>query len=353
MKKIVIVVGARPQFIKLLPLVEALSNKVKIVLVHTGQHYDFEMSEIFFDQLGLPQPDFHLGVGSGTPAGQTGAIMARFEEVIRDQKPDMVVVTGDTNSTLAGALTAAQNSIPLTHVEAGLRSQNKWLPEQISRVVTDRLSDILCCPTATSIGNLKSEGISAGVYFTGDILYDLIAKFDPSPETLSQTLARFGFQDGQFIFMTLHRAENVDDPQFLQSLVKGLKRFPQKIFFPVHPRTQKNLERIGLFEGLSSISPVIVSKPIGIVESLALTKSCLGVITDSGGLQREAVYFGKKVYLLRDETEWTELAECGAVECLGRSLDKAEIVWSKYPRPQGDYFKPAASNIAGAILENL
>jgi UDP-N-acetylglucosamine 2-epimerase len=351
MKKIAIVVGARPQFIKLVPLVKALSGRLNLVLVHTGQHYDFEMSDIFFRQLNLRQPDYHLGVGSARPASQTGLMMQKLEDIIRKETPLMVIVTGDTNSTLAGGLVAAQNGIPLAHIEAGLRASDKWLPEQINRVVTDRLSDILCCPTKTSITNLKNEGITRGVSLTGDILYDLVDMINPPEKQRREILERFGLTEGEFIFLTTHRAENVDDPDFLISLANGFERIGHPVFFPVHPRTLKNLQQYGIYDKLKSFSSLILSKPVGIIESLALTQAALGVITDSGGLQREAAYFGKKTYLLRKETEWIELAECGAVECIDRNLSRIDFAWQSFRAPEPEYFQKASKKIAGLLLE--
>jgi len=349
MKKIAVVVGARPQFIKLAPLVEVLSDKADLLLIHTGQHYDFEMSDIFFKQLNLPKIDYHLGVGSAGQSTQTGRMMVGLEEVFRKESPDMVAVIGDTNSTLAGALAAAQNFIPLAHIEAGLRSKNNHLPEQINRIVADRLSDILCCPTEGSVSNLKAEGKTSGIFLTGDILYDLIARINPSDEFTDSILKKYDLVKGEFILMTTHRAENVDNPDYLKSLVNSLENIKQKVFLPIHPRTEKNLKRTQLYDRLAGLPGVRLSKPIGIVESLALTKSSLGVITDSGGLQREAAYFGKRAYILRDETEWRELAQYGAVKCLGPDLDISSLDWKSVTVPD-EYFRKASDRIANCIL---
>jgi UDP-GlcNAc3NAcA epimerase len=351
MKKIAIVVGARPQFIKLSPLIEVLTGKVNLVLVHTGQHYDFEMSDIFFNQLNLPSPDYHLGVGSANQAAQTGAMMGKFEEILVKELPDMVIVTGDTNSTLAGALAAAKNAIPLAHIEAGLRSKSKWLPEQINRIVADRLSDILCAPTKASINHLEKEGIRDGVFLTGDLLYDLIDKINPTKEITAGILSQNHLLENEYIFLTVHRSENVDEPSFLENLIDSLKTVQTKIFFPIHPRTLKNFQKYGLYSKLTGLTNIQLSKPVGIIESLALTKSALGVITDSGGLQREAAYFGKKTFLLRDETEWLELESCGAVTCIGRSLNQIDFYNKSYSSPYPDYFKMASAEIADAILQ--
>jgi UDP-N-acetylglucosamine 2-epimerase len=353
MKKIAVVAGARPQFIKLSPLIDELSGKAKLILIHTGQHYDFEMSDIFFNQLKLPEPDYHLGVGSMNQASQVGSMMVKLEEVLLEEKPDLAAVIGDTNSTLAGALTAAKNRIPLAHIEAGLRSKNSQLPEQINRVVTDRLSQVLCCPDRSSMHNLKAEGIEKGVYLTGDILYDLLNKLSISGERVDRLLEMNNLEPDNFILLTVHRAENVDNREFLESLIKWLGNVVPKIFFPVHPRTEKNLKQFGLYERLRENKNLIVSKPVGIVESLALTGSALGMITDSGGLQREAAYFGKKAYILRDETEWLELERCGAVQCIGIDFNDIQLKWHDFKSPGEKYFQVAAKNISRAFFEYL
>lgn len=352
MKKLAIVVGARPQFIKLSPVLEAFSGQADLILIHTGQHYDFEMSDIFFNQLGLKLPDYHLGIGALTNAGQTGAMLTALDGVFRKERPEMVIVTGDTNSTLAGALASAQNRIPLAHIEAGLRAKDKFLPEQINRVLTDRLADILCCPTQVAVDNLNNEGIREGITLTGDVLYDIIRKFMPDEDKSQEILDLFGLKRGHYIYLTTHRAENVDDPRFLGRLLDMLKGLDIPIFFPVHPRTMKNLSTNKLDDKISSLRNVMVSKPIGIIESLAITQSAVGIITDSGGLQREAAYFGKKTYVLRDETEWIELERGGVVECIGKNIRQIRFDWAGRFTLPIDYFKSASDEIARLILES-
>ncbi len=351
--KLAVVVGARPQFIKLSPLLEILRGKIDLIIIHTGQHYDFEMSELFFDQLRLPSPHYNLGIGSANNTIQTGRMLIELDGVFAKENPAAVVVIGDTNSTLAGALAAAQRNLPLVHVEAGLRSKDKRLPEQINRVVTDRLSDLLCCPTQSSVRNLEIEGIVEGTYLTGDILYDLVEKIKPAPETAAAIVRKYGLQPERYFYLTTHRAGNVDNVEFLTMLVSGLHRLPADIVFPVHPRTLKNLVESGLYEKLKAIPNVKISQPIGIVESLGLTQLALGVITDSGGLQREAAYFGKITWLLRDETEWIELADCGAVICGGTKLPPEDFDWRRRFSPGADYFRCAAPSIAALILQKL
>ena len=352
MIKLAIVVGARPQFIKLSPVLEAFDGYADLILIHTGQHYDFEMSDIFFNQLGLKSPDYHLGIGAMTNAGQTGAMLTALDDVFRKEKPGMVIVTGDTNSTLAGALASAQNRIPLTHIEAGLRARDKFLPEQINRVLTDRLSNILCCPTQVAVDNLANEGIREGIALTGDVLYDIIRKFMPDESKSQEILDLFGLKRGYYIYLTTHRAENVDNPQFLERLIDTLSKIEMPVFFPIHPRTMKNILANKFGDKLASLPHLIVSKPIGIIESLAVTQSAVGIITDSGGLQREAAYFGKKTYVLRDETEWVELEQGGIVESIGKSINRTSFEWGGRFTLPIDYFKSASNDIAKLILES-
>ena len=352
MKKVAIVVGARPQFIKLAPLINILSPGTELTVIHTGQHYDFEMSDIFFQQLRLPAVDFHLGIGSTGQASQVGKMMIKLEEVFLGQKPDAVIVIGDTNSTLAGALAAAKNFIALIHIEAGLRSRNQKLPEQVNRLVTDRLSDILCCPDKSSVDNIKAEGISGNVMLTGDILYDLIAMIEPSDNQVDSVLKKFELKRNEFILMTLHRAENVDRPEFLEHISACLGGISKNVFLPLHPRTEKNLQQFGLYDKFTSNLNLKLSRPVGIIESLALSRSCLGVITDSGGLQREAAYFGKKSYILRDETEWLELETHGIIQCLGAKPAFDSLDWDT-PGVPAAYFDKAAPRIAEHIFNNL
>lgn len=352
MIKLAIVVGARPQFIKLSPVLDAFSGQADLILIHTGQHYDFEMSDIFFSQLGLKSPDYHLGIGAMTNACQTGAMLTALDNVFRKEKPGMVIVTGDTNSTLAGALAAAQNRIPLAHIEAGLRARDKFLPEQINRVLTDHLADILCCPTQVAVDNLKNEGFREGIRLTGDVLYDIIRKFMPDEKKSQEILDLFGLKRGYYIYLTTHRAENVDNPRFLERLIDTLSEIEMPVFFPVHPRTMKSLSANKLDDRIAGLRNLIVSKPIGIIESLAISQSALGIITDSGGLQREAAYFGKKTYLLRDETEWVELEQGGIVECVGRNINRTDFNWAGQFALPVDYFKSASKEIAKLILES-
>ncbi len=352
MKKLAVIAGARPQFVKLAPLVEVLQDRSKLIVINTGQHYDYEMSDIFFKQLKIPEVNYHLGIGSAGHATQVGKMMIELEKVYHSENPDMVVIIGDTNSTLAGAVSAAKNNIPVAHVEAGLRSKDNSLPEQINRIVADRLSSVLCCPDKASMENLKGEGIAEGVFLTGDILYDLVKKITPDDDFCARLLKQHNLEKNNYIMMTMHRAENVDNPGFLRSIIDGLSTITNKIIMPLHPRTAKNLKKFNLYNDMLKIKDIKVIKPVGIIESLALVKSSLGVITDSGGIQREAAYFGRKAYILRDETEWVELERYGAVECIGSKITQQSLDWTPAEIPD-EYFADSSKFIANCVLNFL
>jgi UDP-N-acetylglucosamine 2-epimerase len=304
------VVGARPQFVKLAPLSRALRRRVREVLVHTGQHYDEEMSDAFFDQLGLPAPDRHLGIGSGGHGAMTGRMMEALEGVLLEERPALVVVLGDTNSTLAGALAAAKLGIPVAHVEAGLRSFDPAMPEEINRRLTDHVSTLLFCPTATAVRNLKVEGIRKGVHRVGDVMRDAIV----------QNLARArrsGRANGRpprsYYVATLHRQENVDDPERLRRLLGALEALPLPVVLPLHPRTAARLEALGRAPG-GSVETV---PPQPYLEMLALVAGARAVLTDSGGVQKEAHMLGTPCVTLRETTEWVETLARGANRLAG------------------------------------
>ena len=256
--KIVDVVGCRPQFIKLAPILRAITEHdrkhpgcpIQEVLIHTGQHYDYEMSQVFFDELGLKPPDYHLGVGSGTHGYQTGEMLKRIEEVLLKEKPDLVMVYGDTNTTLAGALAAVKLHIPVAHVEAGLRSFNKKIPEEINRVLVDHVSDLLFCPTRTAVENLQREGIRKGVHLVGDVMYDAVLLYLDLAEKKSRIMERLGLKPKSYALATVHRAENTDQPDRLQAIMEGLERVAREglpVILPLHPRTRKRLNALGIY----------------------------------------------------------------------------------------------------------
>jgi UDP-GlcNAc3NAcA epimerase len=306
--KIVTVVGARPQFIKAAALSRHLRARHQEVLVHTGQHYDYAMSGIFFDGLEIPAPSVNLGVGSGSHGAQTGAMLEKIEQVLLTERPNWVVVYGDTNSTLGGALAAAKLHIPVAHVEAGLRSFNKRMSEETNRVVTDHLSDLLFCPSQTSIGNLAAEGIVQNTHLVGDIMLDILnwAKEEKAWEA-SMVLEKLQLKEKKFLLCTVHRSENTDEISRLSGILMALNTLEQTVVFPVHPRTQKVIS-----EGNFALKPhVRLIEPVGYLEMVRLVAAAQMVLTDSGGLQKEAYWLGVPCVTLRDETEWVETVQAG------------------------------------------
>src|SRR2546427_8964878 len=306
--KIASVVGARPQFIKAAPVSREIRQHNEEILVHTGQHYDENMSDVFFEVLDMPRPDYNLGVGSASHARQTAEMMRGLEDVFEREKPDLVLVYGDTSSTLAGALVAAKMGRPLGHVEAGLRAFNRSLPEEINRVVADHLASLLFCPTQTAVDNLAKEGINRGVHLVGDVMYD-VALQSAQAAPPRDTLTRIGVRKGEYVLVTLHRPSNVDDRDVLAGIVHGLARSNRTVVFPVHPRTRKNLEAFGLWEELWAKVKAI--EPVDYLDFIALLMGAAKVVTDSGGVQKEAYFFGVPCITLRDETEWIETVEDG------------------------------------------
>ncbi|WP_369425257.1 non-hydrolyzing UDP-N-acetylglucosamine 2-epimerase [Methanothrix sp.] len=306
--KVASVVGARPNFVKLAPLSRALRERFHEVIVHTGQHYDYEMDRIFFDEIGIPEPDHHLGVGSGSHGRQTGEMLARIEDVLVKEMPDAVVVFGDTNTTLAGALAAAKLHITLVHVEAGLRSYDRRMPEEINRVLVDHCSDILSCPTRTAVDNLRREGIVDGVYLTGDVMVDAMNLcMDISKR--STVLERLELRPKEYILATLHRAENTDDEMRLREIIGAFKDIGSCLVFPCHPRTERRLRDLGLWDPLRESIKVI--KPVGYLDMLQLERNALRILTDSGGVQKEAYILRVPCVTLRERTEWVETVDDG------------------------------------------
>jgi len=314
--KIATILGARPQFIKAAAVSRAIlrkdanlsvSDPVTEVIIHTGQHYDDEMSAIFFRELGIPEPHYHLGIASGSHGWQTGQMLMRIEEVLLHEKPNVVLVYGDTNSTLAGALATAKLNIPLAHVEAGLRSFNRLMPEEINRVVVDHVSSLLLCPSQVAIDNLNVEGITAGVHLVGDVMADALSLFSELADSRSDIRERLGLVKGAYLLATVHRAENTDDPERLASILSAFGRADEHIVLPLHPRTKKVIDSLGL----TMPRQVRVIKPVGYLDMIALEKSSRMILTDSGGIQKEAYWLGVPCVTLRDETEWVETVETG------------------------------------------
>ncbi len=319
MRKVVTVVGARPQFVKASAVSRELRPRATEVLVHTGQHYDESMSGVFFRELGIPEPDVNLGVGSGPHGRQTGAMLAGVEEVLLRESPDWLLVYGDTNSTLAAALAAAKLHIPVAHVEAGVRSYNRLMPEEINRVLTDQIADLLLCPNAGAVENLKREGVVAGVHEVGDVMMDVLLHYRPVALQRADALGAWGVSPGGYALLTLHRAENVDDPQRLRDLLAAIGRMRISVVFPAHPRTVGRIREFGLDALLSS--GYVVLDPVGYLDAITLAANARIVLTDSGGVQREACFLGTPCIVLRAETEWPELVGSGASRLLGPSFD--------------------------------
>jgi len=305
--KVVSVVGNRPQFIKAAPLAAALRNVSDHVLVHTGQHYDAELSQIFFDELGLGPPDHEIETGSGSHAGQTAAMLVGLEPVLAGERADMVLVYGDTNSTLAGSLVAAKLQIPFGHVEAGLRSFDRAMPEEVNRVVADVLSDLRFCPSRTAVENLAGEGISEGVHLVGDVMVDVAQTFGPAARR-SGAVERLGVEPGAYALVTVHRQSNTTDAA-IPALVEVLEALTQPAVFPIHPRTRKALERTGLLERAAAAATL--TPPLGYLEFTALLMSAAVCLTDSGGVQKEAYLHRVPCITLRDTSEWVETVELG------------------------------------------
>lgn len=306
--KIVSIVGARPQFIKAAAVSRLLRERHREILVHTGQHYDYEMSGIFFDGLELPRPEVNLGVGSGSHGTQTGAMLKGIEDLLLAERPDYLLIYGDTNSTLAGALAASKLSVPVAHVEAGLRSFNRSMPEEINRVVADHLSNLLLCPSDTAIENLCAEGITRNVHLVGDVMLDVLnwakQRLYAKP---SEILQRLGLKDKCYLLATMHRSENTDNPARLSHIVAALNQLREPVIFPIHPRARKVIAGACCrFE-----NHVHLIDPVGYLDMVALTRAARAVLTDSGGLQKEAYWLGVPCLTMREETEWVETVEAG------------------------------------------
>lgn len=311
--KILTIVGARPNFIKIAPLIEELNrlnkinrlSKLSYKLVHTGQHYDYEMSQVFFQDLRIPKPDYNLGVGSGSHAWQTAKIMEKLEPVILKEKPNLVIVVGDVNSTLSGALVAAKLQNPLAHIEAGLRSFDMTMPEEINRRLTDHISNILFCPTKTAVENLRKEGIKKGVYNVGDIMYDAFLKGIEIAKRKSKILKKLELKTKDYLLLTLHRPHNVDNPKRLKKILKTINESKEKTIFPIHPRTRKQLRKLTNLR-THQLTDFQIMEPVGYIDILWLEKNAKKILTDSGGVQKEAYFAKVPCITLRDRTEWIE-----------------------------------------------
>lgn len=305
--KIVTIIGARPQFIKAASMSQKLRKVAKEVLVNTGQHYDNTMSDIFFRELEIPEPDYNLNVGSGTHGMQTSQMLLGIEKVLIGESPDWVLIYGDTNSTLAGALASSKLHIRVAHVEAGLRSYNRLMPEEINRVLADHLSSLLFCPSETAVDNLKMEGITQGVHVVGDVMADSVMLAGKMAGDHAQILSRLDLVEKQYLLATIHRAENTDSPKCLLEILTAFNEIETKIIFPVHPRTKKAMKELGW----SPASNVTLIDPVGYLDMIALEKSARMILTDSGGVQKEAYWLSVPCITMREESEWVETIEAG------------------------------------------
>ncbi len=381
MIKIVTIIGARPQIIKAAALSRAIKNKyggqLNEIIVHTGQHYDANMSQVFFDELGIPTPDYNLNVGSGGHGSQTASMITGIEEILIKEKPNAIVLYGDTNSTLAGALAAVKIHVPVVHIEAGLRSFNKAMPEEVNRIMCDHVSSFLFSPTKTGLNNLIKEGFKNNslppynannpkIYHCGDVMYDNSLFFSEVAETKTDILDKLKLQKNKFILATIHRNNNTDEPKRLNALFKALndicKESKLDVVLPLHPRTAKLLETNldkELYSEIKNNPQFKICDPASFLEMVSLEKNCKLVMTDSGGVQKEAFYFEKPCVILRPETEWVELVECGTAIIADANEDKIKKAFEtlnnktdlKFPKLYGNGH--AAEFICSEIIKYI
>ena len=346
MKKIVTIIGTRPQFIKMALVSKALkSQSIKETILHTGQHYNRNMSDIFFTELKIPKPDYNLGAGSGPHAAQLAKMLIGIDKILKKERPDIVMVYGDTNSTLAGAIAAAKFNTKIAHVEAGLRSFDMTMPEEVNRIITDAVTNIFLCPTTTAIANLRREGKTENVHLVGDVMYDSIKLFFPRVDT--------ALRGDNYILCTIHRAENTDDPANLKSIFKALGIINQKIILPLHPRTEGHIKKYRIAVPVN----VEIVKPVGYHQMLILERNACLILTDSGGVQKEAIILGVPCVTLRRVTEWVETVKSGANILAGPdtrkivSAVKSFSGWRRRINPRKLYGNGRAHEKIAAILE--
>jgi len=351
--KIATIVGARPQFIKEAVVGEELRKAgFKHVLIHTGQHYDYNMSEVFFKSLEIKEPDYNLGVGSGSHAVQTGLTMMGLEEVVIKEKPDVVLVYGDTNATVAGALVSAKLKIPVAHVEAGMRQEPRDMPEEINRVLTDRISSILFCPSQTAVKNLKKEGMEKGVWFTGDVMYDLFLKMEKNFDY--SVAEQLDLEEDEYVVVTIHRDFNTDNRERLEEILKQLNMIvkDKRVIFPIHPRTRRRVKEFGLENHLENLD---IIDPLDYLSMMGLVKHSWKLITDSGGLQKESYFAGKQAVVVMPDTGWIELVDAG-INLLASPSEISTLLFYDSPLviETGLYGEGNASKIcARAIVEDF
>jgi len=327
--RILSIVGARPEFIQSAPVSKALRNQHQEILVHTGQHYDYLMSQTFFDEIGIPTPDYNLEVGSGSHAKQTAEILVRLEDVMLKEQPGLVIIRGDTNSTLAGALAASKLHIPIAHIEAGERSFDRRMPEEINRLAADRLSDLFFCVSQTAVQHLRGEGIRDSVHWVGDVMLDAMLANLPLAREKSSILGRLGIASKKYALVTIHRAANTDDPGRLRKILSALSRVEDEVIFPVHPRTRGVIEKLEVEVG----ERVRMIEPVGYYDMVVLEENARLIATDSGGVQREAYFLKAPCLTLRDETEWTETVEAGWNRLVGADEQAILSAWRSFNPP--------------------
>jgi UDP-GlcNAc3NAcA epimerase len=328
--KILSIVGARPEFIQAMPVSHALSAaNHQEILVHTGQHYDYRMSQTFFDELDIPVPDYNLEVGSGSQSKQTAEIMVRLEEVLLKEKPDLVVIRGDTNSTLAATLVTSKLNIPIAHIEAGERSFNRTMPEEVNRLVADRLAELHFCVSETGKYNLATEGITDSVHWVGDVMLDALLYTKPIAQAKSKILDNLGIKPKNYALVTIHRAMNTDQPERLKQIISALNLVSETIVLPIHPRTQKVLSQLDV----QLQDHIKMIEPVGYLDMLTLEQNARLIATDSGGVQREAYYFAIPCLTLRDETEWGATIETGWNKLAGADQQMILDNWFSFAPP--------------------
>ncbi len=353
MKKVVTILGARPQFVKAAVLSRVISyhNKIKEIIIHTGQHYDNNMSAVFFDEMEIPKPKYNLAINGLGHGAMTGQMLEKIETVLLDENPDAIVIYGDTNSTIAGALAAKKLHIKVIHIEAGLRSFNMEMPEEVNRILTDRISDLLLCPTDTAIENLKKEGYESlpiKVVKSGDIMKDAVSYYSKTSAEKSTIINHLNLSENNFVLATIHRQENTDDIIKLKAIFEGLEEISElkQVILPLHPRTKAILKKNNLNYNITFIDP------IGYFDMLELLKNCNLVISDSGGLQKEAFFNKKHCIIAREETEWVELVENGFAAIIGSDKSKMINTFKMYQNSTADFSKNLYGNDVGETIYN-
>lgn len=362
--KIITIVGARPQFIKAAMISRAIQKHnregtqplIEEYLLHTGQHYDANMSDIFFQEMGIPQPSWQLECGNGTHGEMTGQMLIAIEKILLEVRPHQVLVYGDTNSTLAGALAAVKLQIPVVHIEAGLRSFNRQMPEEINRVLTDHISTLLCCPTFSAIRHLEKEGIHKGVHHVGDVMYDAALLFGDIANNSSSILTRLQLTGKSFYLCTVHRAENTDREERLASIVEALKCIGTThcpVVLPLHPRTRSCLEKQGWLPSLEAHPGIRLTTPLSFLDMVMLEMHATTILTDSGGVQKEAYFHHTPCITLRQETEWTETVDAGWNQIAGYKTEDILYCINNIPEKREEILEYGSGDASGAIIRLL